>query len=326
MADHPTLENLCFQGGGVRGSAYAGAVEVLAERGLLDGVRRIAGTSAGAITAAILATGNGSEGLTRAIRETDFSTFLDAPGGRYGGPLRLQWHLGMHEAATFVQILEHYLEQGAGNAGLTLWDLAVLAEEHPERYAALYVVASNLNTQEPVVLCAETFPHLPVAKAVRSSMSVPLLFDPVEIEGHLYVDGGLSWDYPIDLFDHPEPHSARPWDLGRIGRPPVDRSTLGFALQAPPRRTPDGALVKEPVPIEGLRDMLFAVANFMYASANRVHLRAADVERTVFIDPHGVSEREFGAPPEVIEAMIGWGREATEAFLDARDASPRASA
>ena len=44
------FRNLVFEGGGVKGIAYAGAVAVLEDKGILPGIRRVAGTSAGAIS------------------------------------------------------------------------------------------------------------------------------------------------------------------------------------------------------------------------------------------------------------------------------------
>src|SRR5688572_26513533 len=51
------IENLVFEGGGVKGIAYAGALDVLEQRALMAGVRGVAGTSAGAYTAMLVAVG-----------------------------------------------------------------------------------------------------------------------------------------------------------------------------------------------------------------------------------------------------------------------------
>ena len=51
------FRNLVFEGGGVKGIAYAGALKELEKKGLLTSLQRVAGTSAGAITATLLAVG-----------------------------------------------------------------------------------------------------------------------------------------------------------------------------------------------------------------------------------------------------------------------------
>src|SRR5579864_920356 len=56
QAKYP-FQNLVFEGGGVRGVAYAGALDVLDRAGILSQIQAVAGTSAGAITAALVALG-----------------------------------------------------------------------------------------------------------------------------------------------------------------------------------------------------------------------------------------------------------------------------
>ena len=63
----PAYRNLVFKGGGVRGVAYIGAIRYLYENGLMRSVERTAGTSAGALTAAILALNFGSFGAIQDI-------------------------------------------------------------------------------------------------------------------------------------------------------------------------------------------------------------------------------------------------------------------
>ena len=51
------LKNLVFEGGGVKGIAYVGAMQVLNEEGILQDIQRVGGTSAGAINATLFALG-----------------------------------------------------------------------------------------------------------------------------------------------------------------------------------------------------------------------------------------------------------------------------
>ena len=55
MAYH--FRNLVFEGGGVKGIAYLGALDVLGSKGILEAIERIGGTSAGAINAVLLGLG-----------------------------------------------------------------------------------------------------------------------------------------------------------------------------------------------------------------------------------------------------------------------------
>lgn len=48
------FKNLVFEGGGVKGIAYAGALEILDKEGILQNIERVAGTSAGAMMAVLV--------------------------------------------------------------------------------------------------------------------------------------------------------------------------------------------------------------------------------------------------------------------------------
>ena len=65
------FRNLVFEGGGVKGIAYIGAMQVLEEKGILTSVQRVGGTSAGAINATLLALGySNAANNQRGIRES----------------------------------------------------------------------------------------------------------------------------------------------------------------------------------------------------------------------------------------------------------------
>ena len=51
------FKNLVFEGGGVKGIAYVGALEVLDREGILKDIKRVAGTSAGAMVAVLIGLG-----------------------------------------------------------------------------------------------------------------------------------------------------------------------------------------------------------------------------------------------------------------------------
>lgn len=78
-----SIKNLIFQGGSVKGVAYAGSLEMLQESGFdMRQIKRVAGTSAGAITALLLAVGLRVDEVKNLINDFDFKVLLDdKPGG-----------------------------------------------------------------------------------------------------------------------------------------------------------------------------------------------------------------------------------------------------
>ena len=74
-------DNLVFEGGGPKGVSYVGALEALQDKGMLNEVQRVAGTSAGAITATLVALGYSPREMKKILMEFDLTLFLDpAPG------------------------------------------------------------------------------------------------------------------------------------------------------------------------------------------------------------------------------------------------------
>ena len=75
-SDSP-FRNLVLHGGGVKGIAYAGALDVLVRRGDLNNIERVAGTSAGAITAGLLAVGYEPCAVANFTMDFDFKALED---------------------------------------------------------------------------------------------------------------------------------------------------------------------------------------------------------------------------------------------------------
>src|SRR5947207_1832085 len=71
------IKNLIFEGAGVRGIAYCGAMQELESRGLLQQVERVGGTSAGAIMALTISLGYTAEEIAKIISNTNFQKFND---------------------------------------------------------------------------------------------------------------------------------------------------------------------------------------------------------------------------------------------------------
>src|SRR5687768_17580418 len=70
-------KNLVFEGGGIRGLAYPGALKVLEEKGIIKNVERVAGTSAGAITALMVSLGYNSREIDSIIYALKIQQFKD---------------------------------------------------------------------------------------------------------------------------------------------------------------------------------------------------------------------------------------------------------
>jgi predicted acylesterase/phospholipase RssA len=245
--------DVVFEGGGAKGIAFAGALEMLFERGHRLG--RVLGTSAGAITATLCAAGFTPADMLAAVQERvggkpRFSTFLDVPSrGSFREDLierslLLQMLAGVDvplvpEALErrFDRALLHallanplyaqlfsFVECGGFFAGERFleWIREKLAakgagpddtllEFHTRTGADLSLVVSDTTDMEMLVLNHRTAPGVPVAWAVRMSMSIPFVWQEVvwraewgpylgrDKTGNVIVDGGLLSNFPMRL-------------------------------------------------------------------------------------------------------------------------------
>jgi NTE family protein len=299
-----SYKNLVFEGGGPKDAAFAGAIQVLDELGHYAGIERVAGTSSGSITATLLACGAGSQGLYDAVKRTDFRKFIADKGGLIGDAYRMARHFGLHSGDEFNEILKQNIATFAGDGSLTFAQLEGMAKDEGRKFKDLSVVASNLSRQQSVVFNARRTPKMPIWQAVRASISIPLVFEPVIIDGEYHVDGGLAWVYPVDIYDRTV--------VDRDGNTTHVRNTetLGFhfidsgpdELRAHPR-------------IDSMRQYFLAMTGFLIESGNRLHIHAEDQLRTVSIDDLGVGGSDFGISEEMINHLIENGRKATLAFF-----------
>ncbi|MEL7656812.1 MAG: patatin-like phospholipase family protein, partial [Bacillota bacterium] len=183
-----------FEGGGIRGIGFVGAVCCMEEKGFQW--QRVAGTSAGSIVAALLAAGYTGKELYEVINDTDYNKFLDERGIQtiplLGKPLGLLFLNGMYRG----DYIEQWM-QGLLNAkGKTRFKDVMLDGE-----CRLKIIASDI-TKRKILILPDNLPdygidpmEFEIAKAVRVSAGIPFCYNPVKLkyrDGVSYiVDGGI---------------------------------------------------------------------------------------------------------------------------------------
>lgn len=169
-----------FAGGGTRLSAHVGALKALGELGI--GYPRVVGVSGGSIVAALHAAGWTADRLHELAVEVDFGRF------RGFSLFQLIFHGGLSSGNAFEEWLDDMLD------GLTFKDLPL----------DLAVVATDVRRSQPVIFDRATTPDYSVAKAVRHSMGIPLLFafqdygDSVLVDGSILSEDALHRDWAGD--------------------------------------------------------------------------------------------------------------------------------
>ena len=310
-----TKVDLVFEGGGVKGIGLAGAFRELDDRQWRP--QRVAGTSAGAITAALVAAGfSGAELEQIVLDEMDFERFADGGGGLVRRGWELARHNGLHSGDYFLGWMRDQLERKDVR---TFGDLRSPGDDSNR----LQVIASDLSERRLLVLPRDAArlgldpDRLPVAEAVRMSMSIPVFFDPWTQKNpqtgheHTIVDGGLLSNFPVWLFDTP-PGQAPRWP------------TFGLLLVAPTQREP---LVSGPEPEDdaaghlSMIAYLSAIAHTAMEAHDRLYVEKAEFARTIPIPTLGVGTTQFdiGRRGDLKQRLFDSGRDATAQFLASWD-------
>ncbi len=114
------FKNLVFEGGGVKGIAYVGALEVLDREGILKDVKRVAGTSAGAMMAVLVGLRYSAEEVRNILWKLNFKNFMDSSFGIVRDTTRLFNEYGWYKGDYFRNLMADYIKQKTGNGEKTL--------------------------------------------------------------------------------------------------------------------------------------------------------------------------------------------------------------
>jgi NTE family protein len=296
-----------FSGGGIKGLAFAGALQAAAEAGY-DEWDQLAGTSAGAITAMALAVGYDAQTLRRPLDSFDFSTIAD-----YGplGKAELPINLVRLNGATKGKALHVWIESLLAAAPTKATKFGDL------KPGKLQVVGVDLAHSRMVVFPEDVALYVdehdnplvpdefPIADAVRISAGYPYFFPPLSLrDAHtkkpgVLVDGGVASPFPVFLFDEAQPRHP----------------TWGFRLF-------NGSGPQRPsyTPIEGVLwpiDMLTAIVDTSTNALDKLELKAFG-PRTIAIPTGDIETLNFNLTAEEKKQLYDSGYQTAKAFFDAK--------
>jgi NTE family protein len=319
MGNAPEFADLVFEGGGVKGIGLAGAFATLEQRGVTP--KGVAGTSAGAITAALVAAGCTSAELDRIVFSLPFAKFKDEGWEDrvplIGNELSILRDHGIYEGEFFRRwMADRLAEKGITRFG-QLRDED--AEDDDQRYR-LRVIASDVSHRRLLVLPNDAKhlgvdpDELEIAYAVRMSMSIPIFFEPVVHrnprtgEDHLIVDGGMLSNFPVWLFDCKGREPKWP-TFGLLLVEPDPKQSVGDRLPDAGHGAKRGSLV----------DYIKSMAETMMEAHDRLYVEQANYARTIPIPTLGVGTTEFDIPEPRAKALYESGAKAATDFLEGWD-------
>jgi NTE family protein len=292
-----------FEGGGVKGIGLVGAVSVIEAAGYE--FVNLAGTSAGAIVATLLAAGYHANELKSIISGLDFSSFEDPPLIGHvpllGAFVDMLLHKGLYKGDVFLNLMRDLLARKKIH---TFRDLLLPEFANDERYRfKVRAIASDISRGRMLVLPQDVRDYgmapedLEVALAVRMSMSIPFFFEPVKFRESYIVDGGVLSNFPVELFDS-------------AGEP--EWPTFGFKLVLP-EQAASAPVVEHPIngPFSELAAMFFTAME----AHDAYYLKNDKFVRTIAIDTLNIDATDFNLSVEQKEALYASGMQAAQTFL-----------
>jgi predicted acylesterase/phospholipase RssA len=193
-----------LSGGGICGVAHVGALRELSHTIPLHLVKEWFGVSAGALMAMCIAIGFTLDELLAFSLRFNFEEILQ-PDTIHG------WLLygGLDTGERLYRLITACLKVKGYSPTLTFHELEQTGK-------TLRILSTDLTSRTGVCYHPSLTPNYPVADAVRSSMTYPLLFQamPCSVTGHLMSDGGIISNYPMYYLrkeDHPHTLAILLW-------------------------------------------------------------------------------------------------------------------
>ena len=189
---------LVLSGGGVKGYAHLGVLRVLERENIK--IDYITGTSIGALVGTLYSIGYSVDEIEKFLDDINVSSFLETVTDNTNLSLEKKESLKKYSAyLSFDNELNFSFPKGLKGTGEEYLILKkVLGKyEYMDSFdnfpIPLRIVATNLNTGE-----TKAFSKGDVAKALIASMAIPSIFEPMKIDGEIYVDGLVSRNLPVE--------------------------------------------------------------------------------------------------------------------------------
>lgn len=172
------MATLIFSGSGVLFPAHLGAAEYIFKHVVNQSESKFVGCSGGSLVAAALA--NHLPPLkAKELAKKMLPKDIVSLNWKFWQPAR---DIGLFSLEKMEKTLKDYVPETMEYSKMPL-----------------RIVTANVDTKQEILFSKETTPKARLPKVVCASCSAPFIFTPVEIDGCLYVDGGVVNNFPVDL-------------------------------------------------------------------------------------------------------------------------------
>lgn len=298
-----------FEGGGVKAIGILGALAEAERRGY--NWVNVAGTSAGAIIASLVAVGYTAEEIRNLFYEMDLSMLKDKDWliqiPFIGLALRLWFKNGLYVG----NYLEQWLRSKLAAKGVrTFKDLVLKGFENDPRFRyKLVVTATDVSRRKLLKLPQDIQDYnmnpddLEVCRAVRMSSSLPFFYEPCKLsytdsahrkQTSYIIDGGVLSNFPVWIFDSP---TVPPWP------------TIGFKIVESEETAP--------LPKNNPFTLFKAIVSTMLEAHDKLHESdQKSFVRTISIPSIGVKTIDFDLNKRLKDKLYQSGVQASIRFFE----------
>lgn len=323
-------KNLVLEGGGIRGLAYAGVFSVLEEKGILQNIEKVAGTSAGSIAGMMVSIGYSATEIDSVMMDLRIQQFNDGKGGVVGKYRRFKKDFGVYKGKVFEKWLQSLVKHKTGNPLLTFKELHQLHLNNGD-FKDFYCTGTNLSRQRLEIFSYAHTPDMPLAAAARISSSIPLYFEPVALDDQMqrikksdtlsfknyYIDGGMLSNYPISIFDTCEDGNNNPLLCSDLK---FNMQTIGIKMERPQQIDSLGknSIAIPAYEINKLSEYMSAFSNLLMESLSRKYPGLENEKgRTIYVSQGNISSKIRRTKLSDKMILYNNGVQAANTFFDA---------
>jgi NTE family protein len=278
-----------FQGGGMKGLAYVGALKRLVHHGVrIQDIKHFTGTSAGSQVAAYTACGYTVEELENIMYKLPVRKFKDNSLGCVRNSCRILRQYGYFKGVYLEKYVDKLIKKKLGIKKATFKDLF--------RYnnVMLRITGTCLSTGHIEYFDHELCPDMPISKAVHISSCIPIFYSSVKYNDKYYVDGGVLHNLPIYAF------------------PQLNTLFLKFK---------DTTESSSTYNINNIYDFMYALINITINSSNKLSvdnglIKLKDNVTLIDIDTKDVSYVDFGMSDDTKTFLMKQGELAINTYID----------
>lgn len=181
-------EYIVLSGGCSKGLAYIGVIDFLQEKNMLSNIKEYIGCSVGAFAALLMSLDYDSQILKDVfddynldmLKKFRITTFFD----KYG----------LDDGKKVEKFIKIFIKGKHFDENITL------EKFHEKTNKKIVTVVTNINTKKPEFISMDNYPSMPLYLAVKMSMTIPFIYEPVKYNNNLYVDGGITCNFPVRYY------------------------------------------------------------------------------------------------------------------------------